>query len=139
MAKIAQAEETSVGANFTGHVGERDGDAPEVVGKYELGVRNEAGNWIVDSAIAHHLAIVNIFKKRMTRCTTYVSCGLHSQIYYILCRREKMRMFKACNVLPKEAVTKHKLVPGRIGFSEKNNKDSKTEDQKESQDVYQAK
>lgn len=82
-----------------------------MVGKYG-GARNEAGNRIVEFAIAYHLAIVDtFFEKRITRRTIYISGGLHSQIDYILCRRENMRMVKDCLVLPKEAVTKqHKMV-----------------------------
>lgn len=68
-------------------------------------MRNEAGNRIVDYATTHHLRIVMTFKKRIARRTTNIRGELHSLIHDIL-RREKMRMFKECTALPKEAVTK---------------------------------
>lgn len=69
-AKIPQAEKTWTGTDLNEHVGEGNGDPFELVRKYGVGVRNQAGNRIVDF-VPTHLTNVNIFfKEKLTRRVT---------------------------------------------------------------------
>ena len=94
MMQIPANEVLWIGADLIGHVGEGNSEEEGVMGRYGLDLRNASGERIVQFATANQLAIVNIyFKKRIIRRTTYTctSGGLHTQVDYIMCRRQQLQ------------------------------------------------
>ena len=55
-----------------------------------MGVRNEAGDTLVNFAMSHDLVVMNTFFKKAERHKlTYKSGSVTSQIDYILCKRKE--------------------------------------------------
>ena len=81
-----------IGADLNGHVGEGNSEEEDVMGRHGLGLRSASGERTVQLATANRLAIVNTyFKKRITRRAIYTSGGLHTQVDYIMCRRQQLQ------------------------------------------------
>ena len=113
--KIPYEEVLWIAGDLNGHIGGKSLDEG-VIGRYEVGTRNEGGDRIVDFAIARSMAVVNTyFQKRLTRRVTYTSGEQRTQVDYIMCRRNDLKQVTDCFVLPKEAVAKqHKLVVCKV-------------------------
>ncbi|KAL6494927.1 hypothetical protein OROGR_030846 [Orobanche gracilis] len=73
---------------------------------------NEAGNGILDFALAYDLGIMNTwFEKRDSHLVTYRNGGNASQIDFFLVRNVWRKSFTNCKVIPGEsAATQHKVV-----------------------------
>ena len=81
-------------------------------GGYGYVVRNEAGDRLLDFAVAHDLVIGNtLFKKRVSHLITYESGGDSTQVDYILFRRSLRKLIRDVKVFPgEECLTQHKLL-----------------------------
>ncbi|KAL6575803.1 hypothetical protein OROHE_000784 [Orobanche hederae] len=98
--------------DLNGHVGvSRDG-FESVHGGFGFGDRNEAGNDILDFALAYDLGIMNTwFEKRDSHLVTYRNGGNASQIDFFLVRNVWRKSFTNCKVIPGEsAATQHRVV-----------------------------
>ncbi|KAL6549155.1 hypothetical protein OROHE_009000 [Orobanche hederae] len=89
----------------------RDG-FESVHGGFGFGDRNEAGNGILDFALAYDLGIMNTwFEKRDSHLVTYGNGGSASQIDFFLVRNVWRKSFTNCKVIPGEsAATQHRVV-----------------------------
>ncbi|KAL6522165.1 hypothetical protein OROMI_032042 [Orobanche minor] len=104
--------ELRIGGDLNGHVGvSRDG-FESVHGGFGFGDRNEAGNGILDFALAYDLGIMNTwFEKRDSHLVTYRNGGNASQIDFFLVRNVWRKSFTNCKVIPGEsAATQHRVV-----------------------------
>ncbi|KAL6580722.1 hypothetical protein OROMI_006645 [Orobanche minor] len=83
-----------------------------VHGGFGFGDRNEAGNGILDFALAYDLGIMNTwFEKRDSHLVTYRNRGNASQIDFFLVRNVWRKSFTNCKVIPGEsAATQHRVV-----------------------------
>ncbi|KAL6575841.1 hypothetical protein OROHE_000312 [Orobanche hederae] len=105
-------EKLIIGGDLNGHVGvSRDG-FESVHGGFGFGDRNEAGNGILDFALAYDLGIMNTwFEKRDSHLVTYRNGGSASQIDFFLVRNVWRKRFTNCKVIPGEsAATQHRVV-----------------------------
>ncbi|KAL6496112.1 hypothetical protein OROHE_027508 [Orobanche hederae] len=110
--RIPMSEKLIIGGDLNGHVGvSRDG-FESVHGGFGFGDRNEAGNGILDFALAYDLGIMNTwFEKRDSHLVTYRNGGSASQIDFFLVRNGWRKSFTNCKVIPGEsAATQHRVV-----------------------------
>ncbi|KAL6564528.1 hypothetical protein OROMI_015978 [Orobanche minor] len=110
--RIPMSEKLIIGGDLNGHVGvSRDG-FESVHGGFGFGDRNEAGNGILDFALAYDLGIMNTwFEKRDSHLVTYRNGGNASQIDFFLVRNVWRKSFTNCKVIPGEsAATQHRVV-----------------------------
>ncbi|KAL6579441.1 hypothetical protein OROMI_009657 [Orobanche minor] len=110
--RIPMSEKLIIGGDLNGHVGvSRDG-FESVHGGFGFGDRNEAGNDILDFALAYDLGIMNTwFEKRDSHLVTYRNGGNASQIDFFLVRNVWRKSFTNCKVIPGEsAATQHRVV-----------------------------
>ncbi|KAL6495684.1 hypothetical protein OROGR_030247 [Orobanche gracilis] len=110
--RIPMGEKLIIGGDLNGHVGvSRDG-FESVHGGFGFGDKNEAGNGILDFALAYDLGIMNTwFEKRDSHLVTYRNGGNASQIDFFLVRNVWRKSFNNCKVIPVEsAATQHRVV-----------------------------
>ncbi|KAL6582639.1 hypothetical protein OROMI_004717 [Orobanche minor] len=110
--RIPMGEKLIIGGDLNGHVGvSRDG-FESVHGGFGFGDRNEAGNGILDFALAYDLGIMNTwFEKRDSHLVTYRNGGTASQIDFFLVRNVWRKSLTNCKVIPGEsAATQHRVV-----------------------------
>ncbi|XP_063598709.1 craniofacial development protein 2-like [Penaeus indicus] len=111
---IPREERLIIGADFNGHIGERNGGDERVMGKFGYGTRNVEGQDIVDFAHRMEMAVINTFyNKRESHKITYTSGGKQTQIDYIMGRRTHLREARDCKVVPGANVAKHHVVISR--------------------------
>ncbi|KAK3532129.1 hypothetical protein QTP86_008573 [Hemibagrus guttatus] len=80
MESIPTGERVVIGADFNGHVGERNRGDEEVMGKFGFKERNLEGQMVVDFAKRMDMAVVNTyFQKREEHRVTYKSGGRRTQ------------------------------------------------------------
>ncbi|KAK3522745.1 hypothetical protein QTP86_032028, partial [Hemibagrus guttatus] len=81
MESIPTGERVVIGADFNGHVGERNTSDEEVMGKFGVKERNLEGQMVVDFAKRMDMAVVNTyFQKREEHRVTYKSGGRRTQV-----------------------------------------------------------
>ncbi|KAK3511968.1 hypothetical protein QTP70_027665, partial [Hemibagrus guttatus] len=81
MESIPTSERVVIGADFNGHVGERNRGDEEVMGKFGVKERNLEGQMVVDFAKRMDMAVVNTyFQKREEHRVTYKSGGRRTQV-----------------------------------------------------------
>ncbi|KAL6582640.1 hypothetical protein OROMI_004718 [Orobanche minor] len=110
--RIPMGEKLIIGGDLNGHVGvSRDG-FESVHGGFGFGDWNEAGNGILDFALAYDLGIMNTwFEKRDSHLVTYRNGGTASQIDFFLVRNVWRKSLTNCKVIPGEsAATQHRVV-----------------------------
>ncbi|MCI4379298.1 hypothetical protein PGIGA_G00226350 [Pangasianodon gigas] len=113
---IPTGERVVIGADFNGHVGERNTGDEEVMGKFGVKERNLEGQMVVDFANRMDMAVVNTyFQKREAHRVTYKSGGRSTQVDYILCRRGNLKEISDCKVVVGESVARqHRMVVCRM-------------------------
>ncbi|KAK3568551.1 hypothetical protein QTP86_008749 [Hemibagrus guttatus] len=116
MESIPTGERVVIGADFNGHVGERNTGDEEVMGKFGVKERNLEGQMVVDFAKRMDMAVVNTyFQKREEHRVTYKSGGRRTQVDYILCRRGNLKEISDCKVVVGESVARqHRMVVCRM-------------------------
>ncbi|KAK3572772.1 hypothetical protein QTP86_007376 [Hemibagrus guttatus] len=81
MESIPTGERVVIGADFNGHVGERNTGDEEVMGKFGVKERNLEGQMVVDFAKRMDMGVVNTyFQKREEHRVTYKSGGRRTQV-----------------------------------------------------------
>jgi hypothetical protein len=94
-----------------GHVGTVRGGFERVHRGFGYGEQNQAGEDILNFAIAYDLMVVNTFRKRKSHLITLNSGQHSSQIDFVLTRREERPNNMDCNVISGECViTQYKLL-----------------------------
>ncbi|KAK3556575.1 hypothetical protein QTP70_010770 [Hemibagrus guttatus] len=107
MESIPTGERVVIGADFNGHVGERNTGDEEVMGKFGVKERNLEGQMVVNFAKRMDMAVVNTyFQKREEHRVTYKSGGRRTQVDYILCRRGNLKEISDCKVVVGENVAR---------------------------------
>ncbi|KAK3571820.1 hypothetical protein QTP86_020578 [Hemibagrus guttatus] len=116
MENIPTGERVVIGADFNGHVGERNTGDEEVMGKFGVKERNLEGQMVVDFAKRMDMGVVNTyFQKREEHRVTYKSGGRRTQVDYILCRRGNLKEISDCKVVVGESVARqHRMVVCRM-------------------------
>ncbi|KAK3548490.1 hypothetical protein QTP70_013323 [Hemibagrus guttatus] len=129
MESIPTGERVVIGADFNGHVGERNTGDEEVMGKFGVKERNLEGQMVVDFAKRMDMAVVNTyFQKREEHRVTYKSGGRRTQVDYILCRRGNLKEISDCKVVVGESVARqHRMVVCRMTLMVCKKKKSKIE------------
>ena len=85
MQGIPAEEKIFIRGDFNGHVGNSRSGFENVHGRYGFGVRNDAGNSILDFAISYDMILANTwFRKLDSHLITYRSGGNASQISFRL-------------------------------------------------------
>ncbi|KAK3526858.1 hypothetical protein QTP86_000716 [Hemibagrus guttatus] len=132
MESIPTGERVVIGADFNGHVGERNTGDEEVMGKFGVKKRNLEGQMVVDFAKRMDMAVVNTyFQKREEHRVTYKSGGRRTQVDYILCRRGSLKEISDCKVVVGERVARqHRMVVCRMTLLVGKKKRSKIEIEK---------
>ncbi|KAK3533866.1 hypothetical protein QTP70_032986 [Hemibagrus guttatus] len=132
MESIPTGERVVIGADFNGHVGERNTGDEEVMGKFGVKERNLEGQMVVDFAKRMDMGVVNTyFQKREEHRVTYKSRGRRTQVDYILCRRGNLKEISDCKVAVGESVARqHRMVVCRMTFMVCKTKRSKIEIEK---------
>ncbi|XP_076954466.1 uncharacterized protein LOC143628907 [Bidens hawaiensis] len=118
---IPRKEKIFIGGDFNGHIGEESDGFQSVHGGFGFGVRNDPGRDLLEFLVAHDLSILNsFFRKRDSHLITFSSGGHHTQIDYLLTRREDRRWWQDCKVIPREtAAAQHHLLVADITFRQK--------------------
>jgi Reverse transcriptase (RNA-dependent DNA polymerase) len=109
---IPREEKLFIGGDLNGHVGQTNEGFDRVHGGFGFGTRNEAGEDILNFAVAYDMMLTNtFFRKRESHLVSFSSGQNRSQIDFVLTRREDRAFCKDCKVIPGECVaTQHKLV-----------------------------
>ncbi|XP_056684315.1 uncharacterized protein [Spinacia oleracea] len=110
--RVPRSEKLIIGGDLNGHVGSSRDEFESIHGGFGYGERNEAGNAILDFALAYDLGIMNTwFEKRDSHLVTYRSGDNTSQIDFFLVRNALRQCYTNCKVIPGESTaTQHKLV-----------------------------
>ncbi|XP_021840371.2 uncharacterized protein [Spinacia oleracea] len=110
--RVPRSEKLIIGGDLNGHVGSSRDGFESIHGGFGYGERNEAGNAILDFALAYDLGIMNTwFEKRESHLVTYRSGGNASQIDFFLVRIALRQCYTNCKVIPGESTsTQHRLV-----------------------------
>ena len=88
---VSKEERIILGADLNGHVGERNIENEEIMGRYGAGTKNKEGLMVVIWK-RMNLAIVNTyFKKKDEHRVTCKSCGKSTQVDYVMCRRRNLK------------------------------------------------
>ncbi|XP_064085375.1 uncharacterized protein LOC135200698 [Macrobrachium nipponense] len=86
--ELEEQERIVVGADFNGHVGNKNDIIEHVHGGQGIGERSPEGGSTVDFTMSFDMAIVNtFFKKKREHLITYMSGGRCTQIDYLLYNR----------------------------------------------------
>ena len=115
---IPSEEIVLLGADLNAHVGEKSDGYTRNHGGERYGNRNVEGEKMLESLESLDLTLVNTcFKKKEEHKITYKSGSHKTQIDFIVTRRESLRIFTDCKVIPgEETVQQHKLVIGRMNL-----------------------
>ncbi|XP_056690259.1 uncharacterized protein [Spinacia oleracea] len=110
--RVPRSEKLIIGGDLNGHVGSSRDGFESIHGGFGYGERNEAGNAILDFALAYDLGIMNTwFEKRESHLVTYRSGDNTSQIDFFLVRIALRQCYTNCKVIPGESTTtQHRLV-----------------------------
>ncbi|XP_056694778.1 uncharacterized protein [Spinacia oleracea] len=110
--RVPRSEKLIIGGDLNGHVGSSRDGFESIHGGFWYGERNEAGNAILDFALAYDLGIMNTwFEKRESHLVTYRSGDNASQIGLFLVRNALRQCYTNCKVIPGESTaTQHRLV-----------------------------
>ncbi|XP_021858714.1 uncharacterized protein [Spinacia oleracea] len=110
--RVPRSEKLIIGGDLNGHVGSSCDGFESIQGDFGYGDRNEAGNAILDFALAYDLGKMNTwFEKRDSHLVTYRSGGNTSQIDFILVRIALRQCYTNCKVITGESTsTQHRLV-----------------------------
>ncbi|XP_021853762.1 uncharacterized protein [Spinacia oleracea] len=110
--RVPRSEKLIIGGDLNGHVGSSRDGFESIHGGFGYGERNEAGNDILDFALAYDLGIMNTwFEKRESHLVTYRSGDNASQIDFFLVRNALRQCYTNCKVIPGESTaTQHRLV-----------------------------
>ncbi|CAL5375401.1 unnamed protein product [Camellia sinensis] len=110
--EIPVGENLVIGGDFNGHVGIDKVGYERVHGGYGFGDRNEAGERILDFALASDLVVANtMYKKRKEHLITFKSGLVKSQIDYFLVRKVDCLKCNDCKVIPGESlVSQHRIL-----------------------------
>ncbi|KAF7710698.1 hypothetical protein C0J45_1885 [Silurus meridionalis] len=113
---VPRNERLVIGADFNGHVGERNRCDEAVMVKYGLKEKNVKGQMVVNFAKMMEMAVVNTyFKKKEDHRVMYKSGGRCTQVDYILCRRCNLKEIGDCKVLAGDSVARqHQMVVCRM-------------------------
>ena len=87
---IQWTKKLSITGEWNAKVGSQE--VPGVMGKFDLGVQNEAGQWLIEFCQKNALVIANtLFQQQKRRLNTWISPdGQHqNQIDYILCSQRR--------------------------------------------------
>ncbi|XP_065645226.1 uncharacterized protein LOC136075718 [Hydra vulgaris] len=105
-------ERMILGADFNGHVGERNSGNEKVMGRYEIKERNTEGQMAVDLAKRIKTAVVNTYVKKKDEHKVTNKCGgRDTQVDYILYWRKNLKEVNDCKVVTEESVAKqHRMV-----------------------------
>ncbi|XP_045456818.1 uncharacterized protein LOC123666835 [Melitaea cinxia] len=86
---LPNCEPKFIGGDLNGHVGEKTTTYQKIHGNFGYGKINQEGESILQMALSHDLAIVNIFfTKPAENLITYKSGGVCTQVDYILTDRK---------------------------------------------------
>ncbi|XP_021835669.1 uncharacterized protein [Spinacia oleracea] len=109
---VPRSEKLITGGDLNGHVGSSRDGFESIHCDFGYGERNEAGNAILDFALAYDLEIMNTwFEKRDSHLVTYRSGDITSQIDFFFVRNALRQCYTNCKVIPGESTaTQHKLV-----------------------------
>jgi hypothetical protein len=109
--QVPKEETLIIGGDLNGHVGKSRDGYDRVHGGHGFGCKNEAGETILQTALALDMGICNTyFRKKDEHLITYKSGGARAQIDYILTRRTDIARVKNCKVIPGESATaQHRL------------------------------
>ena len=116
---IPREEKLFMGGDLNGHVGQNNDGFDRVHGGFGYGTRNEAGEDVLNVALAYDLMLTNtFFRKRESHLVTFRSGQNCSQIDFFLTRREDRTSCIDCKVYPGECVaTQHKLVVLEVRYN----------------------
>ena len=107
-----------VQGDFNAKVGKSDTGSPECCGRWGLGVRNEAGDRLVDFATGNGLAIMNTrFQQHSRRLYTWTSPDGQSknQIDYILAKHRWKTSIRKCRTYPgADCDSDHQLLMAKV-------------------------
>lgn len=107
-----------VQGDFNAKVGRSDTGSTECCGNWGLGVRNEAGDKLVDFATENGLAIMNTrFQQHNRRLYTWTSPDGHSknQIDYILAKQRWKTSIRNCRTYPgADCGSDHQLLMAKV-------------------------
>ncbi|GMP25558.1 hypothetical protein CsSME_00002369 [Camellia sinensis var. sinensis] len=111
-------ENLVIGGDFNGHVGIDKLGYDRVHGGYGFGDRNEAGESILDFALASDLVVANtMYKKREEHLISFKSESVKSQIDYILVRKVDRLKCNDCKVIRGESLTsQHRILVLNLCF-----------------------
>ncbi|XP_056688564.1 uncharacterized protein [Spinacia oleracea] len=110
--RVPKSEKLIIGGDLIGHVGSSRDGFESIHGGFGYGDRNEAGNAILDFALAYDLGKMNTwFDKIHSHLVTYRSGGNTSQIDCFLIRIALRKCYTNCKVIPGESTsTQHRHV-----------------------------
>lgn len=109
---IPPTELMEIGADLNGHVGESNTNYEECHGGKGYGMRNQAGEDVLDKCKLYSLIILNtMFIKASRHLVTYRSGNHQTQIDYHLCSKKMRNRAKDCKVILGEPlVSQHRLL-----------------------------
>lgn len=112
MKTIRDGERVIIGGDMNGHVGKGNEVISRIHGGEEYEEHNIGGERIIDFAVAHDVAVMNIFlSKRPEHLITSKSDGRSSQIDYMLYRMRGLKEVENCKVVPGDHVApQHSLL-----------------------------
>jgi hypothetical protein len=118
VSNVPISEKLFIGGDLNGHVGSTRVGFDGVHGAFGYGSRNQAGEGILNFALAYDLIVANThFRKRVSHLVTFSSGQHYSQIDFILTRREDRHTLLDCKVVPGECIVpQHKLVVADFHF-----------------------
>ena len=97
-------ERLIIGGDLNGHIGCSQENISRVHGGHGMGEINEEGERIVDFALAFDMAITNTFFTS-GNYATYSSGGRHTQIDFLMYRRNHLVEVKNCKIIKGETVS----------------------------------
>ena len=93
--EIPETEKLWIGGDFNGHCGTDNTGKEDTIGKYGVGMSNEAGDVFVDFAMSHDLRVVNTyFKKAEKHRITYKSGEENHRLTTSCAERMRRRTLK---------------------------------------------
>ncbi|XP_056685743.1 uncharacterized protein [Spinacia oleracea] len=104
--RVPRSEKMIIGGDLNGHVGSSRDGFESIHGGFGYGERNEAGNAILDFALAYDLGIMNTwFEKRESHLVSYRNRDNASQIDFFLVRNALRQCYTDCKKLYKKEKT----------------------------------
>ena len=124
---VSKQERIVLGADVNEHVGEGNIGDEEIMGTYDVRMRNKEGSMVVNFAKRMDLAIVNTyFKKKDEHRVTYKSGGKSTLVDYVMCKRRNLKEMCDCKVMINECVAKqHRMVVCKMALMVKKKKQRK--------------